>query len=56
MAPPLSRFGHATCPVCDRYTALTKAGTIRQHGSADEDKKTWPPRPCAGVGQPPKEA
>ncbi len=48
-----SRFGHGTCPVCDRHTALTKNGTIRQHGSAD--KRAWPPRPCVGVGQPPKE-
>jgi hypothetical protein len=49
------RFGHGTCPEpdCGRHIALTKLGKIRQHGSAD--KKAWPPRPCAGVGQPPKE-
>jgi hypothetical protein len=48
----LSRFGRGTCPVCDRNTALTKTGLIRQHGSGDG---AWPPRTCAGVGQPPKE-
>jgi hypothetical protein len=46
----------STCdhnPECDRHTALTKLGKVRQHGSAD--KKAWPPVPCAGVGQQPKE-
>lgn len=48
-----ARFGYGTCPVCDRHTALTKAGKMRQHGSAV--KAQWPPRACAGVGQDPKE-
>lgn len=48
----LSQFGRAACPVCGRDTALTKAGTVRQHGSAD--KKAWPPTACAGVGKAPK--
>lgn len=40
-----------TCPVCGRQITLTQDGTIRRHG----DKKSWPPKDCAGYGQKPKE-
>lgn len=40
------------CRVCGRDFLLTKAGRVRRHGARTD---TWPPVPCDGGGQPPKE-
>lgn len=42
------------CSVCGRLHHLTRAGTLRSHGSSGGTRRGGRPLHCAGTGKPPK--